>query len=70
MFGRACRAAGIDGHGLTPHHVTRHTAATLAAEKPSATLAGLMAQGAWRSASIPEKYLHPNLQAARRVTRG
>ena len=44
--------------------------ATLAAEKPTATLAGLMAQGAWRSASIPEKYLHPNLQAARRVTRG
>lgn len=69
IFGRALRLAGLDGHGLTPHHSTRHTAATLAAERPGATVAGLMAQAGWKSASMAEKYLHPNLAAARAVTR-
>jgi integrase len=48
IFGRACRLAGIDPHGLTPHHVTRHTAATLALENGTSIL-GAMAQGGWDS---------------------
>ena len=39
---KATRAAGLDMHGLTAHHVTRHTAATLAGDA-GASLAEWMA---------------------------
>lgn len=70
VFGRACRRAGIDGYGLTPHHSTRHSSLTIAGGKPGATLAGMMAQAGIDSAHIIEKhYLHPSIDAARRITR-
>jgi integrase len=70
VFGRACRKAGIDTFGLTPHHSTRHSSLTIAGGKPGATLAGLMKQAGIDSARIIEEhYLHPTLEDARRVTR-
>ena len=44
VFGRAVTMAGIDRHGLTAHHVTRHTAATLALGS-GVSILGAMAQG-------------------------
>lgn len=71
VFGRACRKAGIDGHGLTAHHSTRHSALTIAGSKSTATLSGMMAQAGIDSAHIIEKhYLHPSINDARRITRG
>lgn len=69
VFGRALTLAGIDPHGLTPHHSTRRTAMTLAGESPDASLSGLMAQAGIDSASIVEVYLKPQLKAARKITR-
>ena len=50
IFGRALTMADIDRHGLTPNHVTRHTAATLALEN-GVSILGAMAQGGWDSMS-------------------
>jgi integrase len=78
VFGRACLKAGIaklreDGTvnlaGLTPHHLARHTAATLAADSRSTTLAELMALARWRSSAMADRYLHPSVDAARRASR-
>lgn len=70
LFGRALAKAGIDKHGLTPHHSTRHSALTIAGQQPNATLSGMMAQSGIDSANIIEKhYLHPSLEDARRITR-
>lgn len=70
VFGRACRWAKIDQHGLTPHHSTRHSALTIAGSRPNATLSGMMAQAGIDSAHIIEThYLHPSLEDARRITR-
>jgi hypothetical protein len=69
LFGRALAMAGIDRHGLTPHHSTRHTGLTLGGQQPGATLSGLMAQSGIDTATIVEVYLHPSLEAARRITR-
>jgi integrase len=56
-FVRALEQAGIlDRHGLTAHHVTRHTAATLIGEK-GATLAELMAFGRWATPSMAARYM-------------
>jgi integrase len=68
VFARACRMAGIDMHGLTPHHVTRHTAATLALENGTSIL-GAMAQGGWDSMQSMQRYTHPQLQHARQAAR-
>lgn len=69
VFGRALVLAGIDPYGLTPHHVTRHSAASIAGGRPGASLAGLMAQAGGDSAAMAERYLHPSLKDARRLTR-
>jgi integrase len=68
VFARACRMAGIDQHGLTPHHVTRHTAATLALEN-GVSILGVMAQGGWDSMQSMQRYTHANLQHARQAAR-
>ena len=68
VFARACRMAGIDQHGLTPHHVTRHTAATLALENGVSVL-GAMAQGGWDSMQSMQRYTHAQLQHARQAAR-
>jgi integrase len=69
LFPRIAEAAGIDLTGLTAHHVTRRTAATLAGEKPGASLAALKSQGGWRTSSVVDLYMKPSVEAARRVTR-
>ena len=68
VFARACRMAGIDQHGLTPHHVTRHTAATIAMEN-GVSILGVMAQGGWDSMQSMQRYTHANLQHARQAAR-
>jgi hypothetical protein len=60
--------AGIDQHGLTPHHVTRHTAATLALENGVPVL-GAMAQGCWDSMQSMQQYTKPQLPHARQAAR-
>jgi integrase len=83
LFGRACLKAGLvklypEGHaragtvdfrGLTPHHLARHTAATLAADSKDTTLNELMALARWRSSAMADRYLHPSLEAGRRASR-
>jgi integrase len=68
VFARACRDAGIDMHGLTPHHVTRHTAATIALGN-GASILGAMSQGGWDSMQSMQRYTHGNLEHARAATR-
>jgi integrase len=68
VFGRALTMAGIDRHGLTPHHATRHTAATLALEN-GVSILGAMAQGGWDSMQSMERYTHQRLQHARQAAR-
>ncbi len=78
VFGRAClrakivklRADGtVDFSGLTPHHVTRHSSATIAAGKRGTTLEELMALARWRSPDMAAGYLHPTVKAGRRASR-
>jgi hypothetical protein len=69
VFERACAHAGIDLHGLTPHHSTRHSSMTIAGSQPEATLSGLMAQSGAGAQVIEEHYLHPRIEDARRMTR-
>lgn len=78
LFGRACLKAAIaklrdDGTvefaGLTPHHLARHTAATLAADRDGTTLVELMALARWRSVAMAERYLHPTVEHGRRASR-
>lgn len=59
----------IDFDGLTAHHVTRHSSATIAAGKRGTTLEELMALGRWKDAQIPSRYLHPTVAAGRRASR-
>jgi integrase len=68
VFGKALTMAGIDRHGLTPHHVTRHTAATLALEN-GVSILGAMAQGGWDSMQSMQRYTHAQLQHARAAAR-
>jgi integrase len=68
VFGRALTLAGIDPHGLTPHHATRHTAATLAMENGVGVL-GAMAQGGWDSMQSMQRYTHSSLKHARVAAR-
>lgn len=69
LFARTCELAGIDPKGLTAHHVTRRTAATLAGAKPGASLAALKSQGGWRSSAVVDTYMRASVDAARKVTR-
>lgn len=57
-------AAGIDGHGLVPHHSTRHTGATMVGESTTDLLA-IMAAMRVRSPSIAKRYLHVDGKRAR-----
>jgi integrase len=61
LFPRIAEVAGIDLTGLTAHHVTRRTAATLAGEKPGASLAALKSQGGWRT-SARGRRLHAHVR--------
>jgi integrase len=78
IFGRACLRAKIvklrsdgtvDFDGLTAHHVTRHSSATIAAGKRGTTLEELMAMARWRSPDMAARYLHPTVKAGRRASR-
>lgn len=57
-------AAGIDPHGLTAHHSTRHTGATMVGESTTDLLA-IMAAMRVRSPSIAKRYLHVDAKRAR-----
>lgn len=61
---KAMRAAGLDMHGLTAHHVTRHTTATLAGDA-GASLAELMALGRWSSPQMAMRYMHENAKRSK-----
>ncbi len=67
LFPRALAAARIRVRpGLVPHHVTRHTGATLAAED-GATLVQLMALGLWETASQAQRYMHVDAKHSRKA---
>lgn len=66
LFWRAVAAAGIDDHGLTAHHVCRHTACTLAAQA-GASLADLMDLGGWSSPAMAARYMHLDGQGSKRA---
>lgn len=55
-----------DRDGLTPHHVTRHTAATIAGDK-GATLAELMAFGRWATPQMAARYMKVNAAQAKKA---
>lgn len=64
-FKHALDAAGIrDRDGLVPHHVTRHTAATLAGDA-GASLAELMAFGRWATPGMAARYMRVSAQRAK-----
>lgn len=68
LFRATITKAGISAEGLTPHHVTRHTCATLAAAA-APNLESIMAVGRWKSPQVAGRYLHPTLKAARAALR-
>jgi hypothetical protein len=61
--------AGLDPKGLTAHHVTRRTAATLAGEKPGASLAATEGSRRVAHSAVVDLYMKPSVEAARKVTR-
>ncbi len=61
---KAMAAAGIDTRGLTAHHVTRHTVATLAGDA-GASLAELMALGRWSTPQMAMRYMHENAKRSK-----
>lgn len=63
-FWKAIRAAGIDPDGLTAHHVTRHTACSIAGNN-GATLAELMALGGWDTPAMAMRYFHADAKQAK-----
>ena len=67
IFQRAVALAGVDAHALTPHHITRHSAATIAGSRPEASLAGMLQMFRWRSADVASRYIHADLDAARAI---
>jgi len=67
-FEHGITAAGIDRHGLVPHHSTRHTGATMVGESTT-DLLEIMAAMRVRSPQIAKRYLHIDAKRARRVMR-
>jgi integrase len=64
-FPRVLAAAGVkDASGLTAHHSTRHTTATLAADE-GATLAELMALGRWSTPQMAARYMKVNAERSK-----
>lgn len=55
--------AKVDPYGVTPHHTTRHTGATILAEKTNDREA-LKHAGRWRS-NILDDYIHSAAERAR-----
>jgi integrase len=64
LFWKACRLAGIPLDGLTAHHVTRHTACSIAGNNGS-TLAELMALGGWESPAMAMRYFHADAKQSK-----
>jgi integrase len=65
LFWRAVRVAKIkDQIGLTAHHVTRHTACSIAGNN-GATLAELMALGGWDTPAMAMRYFHADAKQAK-----
>lgn len=56
----------IDPRGLVPHHMTRHTGATMVGESTT-DLLEIMAAMRVRSPAIAQRYLHVDARRARRV---
>jgi integrase len=61
---KAMIAAKLDLKGLTAHHTTRHTTATLAGDA-GASLAELMALGRWSSPQMAMRYMHENAKRSK-----
>jgi hypothetical protein len=59
----ALTTAKIDAYGVTPHHTTRHTSATILAELTTDREA-LKHAGRWRS-NIVDDYIHSDAERAR-----
>lgn len=67
IFPAVLRAARIKTRpGLVPHHIARHTGATIAADD-GATLVELMALGLWETASQAQRYMHVDAKQSRRA---
>ena len=64
LFWTACRMAKIPLLDLTAHHVTRHTACTIAGNN-GASLAELMALGGWETPAMACRYLHIDAKQSR-----
>lgn len=63
-FWSAVRELKLDATGLTAHHVARHTACTLAADR-TRDVRALQAVGRWKSLEMVQKYLHPDARLSR-----
>lgn len=64
LFWTACRKAQIPLRGLTAHHVTRHTALTIAGNR-GASLAALMALSGHETPAMVMRYLHLDAEQSR-----
>ena len=66
----AVDAAGVDRAGLTANHTARHTRLTqIAAAGGKSALLAVMAQARHRSITTSQKYLHAQLEHARKANR-
>lgn len=65
-FLKAIEKAGIEREGLAPHHHTRHTAATMVADR-GATLAELMAFGRWQTPQMAARYMKIQSKQAKKA---
>jgi len=64
LFWTAARRAKIPLDGLTAHHVTRHTACSIAGNN-GATLAELMALGGWDTPAMAMRYFHADAKQSK-----
>jgi integrase len=66
LFWASVKRLGIDTHGLTPHHVARHTLATQLGEDGVSTN-DLQSMLCWSSRSMADRYSHTGLAGAERA---
>lgn len=65
----ALARAGIDPHGVTPYHTSRHTYGELVAAAAQGDVSAVLAAGRWRSLSVVQRYVHASAARARTAVR-
>lgn len=66
LFWACVKRLKLDAYGLVPHHIGRHTAATIVGDAGAST-SDMQALFGWRSREMAERYTHPSTAGAERA---